>query len=140
MTNFVRIVPSTKFFHASRQWRIEAGRYTLMRLTYGETGGALKTATIGDDWGKPVYPNPARLIEAMTDSVEKLGGPNVDLWLEQDSKGRQFIELNATASLQEFFDGAQDIAIEMMAILAQPARLQSSSGRLAVQNGRLIAA
>lgn len=75
MTQHVRIVESTKFHYAKHQWRIEVGRYTLLRLTYGQTGGVLKTATAGDGWGRPVFPDPARLIEAMAVNVENLAGP-----------------------------------------------------------------
>lgn len=139
MAQPVRIVPSRKFHHAKRQWRIEAGGYTLLRLTYGNTGGALKTATVGDDWGLPAYPNRVQLIAAMADSVEKLGGPDVDLWLDEDSQGRQFLERNATATLQEFFDGATEIAIEMLAALSRPARLFTPSGRVGCANGALVA-
>ena len=130
MTQHVRIVESTKFHHAKRQWRIEVDRYTLLRLTYGQTGGALKTATAGDGWGRPVFPDPARLIEAMAASVENLAGPQVDLLLDEDAKGRQFLEFTAEASVDDFFEGAALIAAAMAAILSRPARLNSSSGRL----------
>lgn len=140
MTHHVRIFESTKFHHAKRQWRIEAGRYTLLRLTYGQTGGALKTATAGDGWGRPIFPEPARLIEAMAVSVRNLAGPQVDLWLNKDAKGRQFLEITAEASLKDFFDGATLLAIEMTAILSRPARLDGSSGRLACASGALVAA
>ena len=140
MTQHVRIVDSTKFHHAKRQWRIEVGKYTLLRLTYGQTGGALKTATAGDSWGRPVFPDPGRLIEAMAVSVESLAGPQVDLWLDEDAKGRQFLEFTAEASVNDFFEGAAFIAAEMAAILSRPAQLSSSSGRLACVNGALVAA
>ena len=140
MTQQIRIVDSTKFHHAKRQWRIEVGKYTLLRLTYGQTGGALKTATAGDGWGRPVYPNPAHLIEAMAVSVENLAGPQVDLWLDEDAKGRQFLEFTAKASLNDFFEGAALIAAEMAVILSRPARLNSSFGRLSCANGSLVAA
>ena len=140
MTQHVRIIESTKFHHAKRQWRIEVGKYTLLRLTYGQTGGALKTATAGDGWGRPAFPDPARLIEAMAASVENLAGPQVDLWLDEDAKGRQFLEFTAKASVNDFFEGAALVAAEMAAILSRPARLNSSSGRLACANGALVAA
>lgn len=139
MIQHVRIVPSTKFHHAKRQWRIEADRHTLLRLTYGQTGGALKTATARDEGGGPVFPDRAHLIQAMADSVEKLAGPNVELWLDEDGKGRQYLELTATASLQDFFEAANTIATEMTVVLSQPARLNTTRGRLACANGALVA-
>lgn len=140
MNRTVRIVESTKFHHAKRQWRIEAGGYTLLRLTYGQTGGALKTATASDDCGRPVFPDRARLIEAMAVSFENLAGPHIDLFLDEDSKGRQFLERAAAGSLEDFFEGAARIATEMMGILRKPARLHAPSGRLACTNGALVAA
>jgi len=140
MTPHVRIVESSKFHHAKRQWRIEAGRYTLMRLTYGQTGGALKTATAADVWGSPVFPDRARLIFAMGDSFIKLVGPHVDLWLKEDGRGRQFLELTATASVKDFFECATLVATEMADILSRPSRLTSVSGRLDCANGILVAA
>lgn len=140
MTSHARIVPSKKFHHAKRQWRAEVGGYTLLRLTYGQTGGVLKTATVGDDWGRPAYRDCARLIEAMADSVEMLGGPDVELLLDEDSQGRQFLELSETASLEAFFAVAERIAAEMMVRLSRPARLYVPTGRLGCVNGALIAA
>lgn len=140
MTQHVRIIESTKFHHAKRQWRIEAGRYTLLRLTYGQTGGALKTATAGDDWGRPVFRDRARLIEAMAASVENLAGSQVELWLDEDAKGRQFLEFAATASLEDFFEGAALLATEMAAILGEPARLDAHLGLMTRTDGPLVAA
>ena len=140
MKQHVLIVKSSKFQLAKRQWRIEVGGYTLLRLTYGQTGGALKTATAGDDWGRPVFPDPTRLIEAMAVSVENLAGPQMDLRLDEDAKGRQFLEFTAKASVNDFFEGAALVAAEMAAILNRPARLNRFSGRLACANGALVAA
>ncbi|WP_152544417.1 hypothetical protein [Brucella rhizosphaerae] len=140
MSQNVCVIPSEKFHYARNQWRIEVGGYTVLRLTYGATGGTLKTATASDDLGRPAYPHRPRLIHAMAISVEKHLNPAIDMVLREDSQRRQFLELSESGTLDEFFIAAKILAEEIFKLLPQPNYPILSNGRVRCLNGQLVEA
>lgn len=140
MSQNVRVIPSEKFHYARNQWRIEVGGYTVLRLTYGETGGTLKTATASDYLGRPAYPDRPSLMHAMAVSVEKHLNPAINMLLREDSQQRQFLELSESGTRDEFFIAAKILAGEIFKLLSQPNYPISSNGRVRCFDGQLVAA
>lgn len=140
MSQNVSVIPSQKFYHARRQWRIEVGGYTVLRLTYGTTGGTLKTATAADDWGRPVYPNCPRLMHALACAVEKHLSPAIEIFLREDSQQRQFLEFSETGTLSEFLMAAKILGEEIFKCLSQPSCLTVAYRQISCQDKQVVAA
>lgn len=140
MSQNVRVISSEKFHYARDQWRIETGGYTVLRLTYGATGGTLKTATAADNFGRPAYPDRPSLMHAMAVSVEKHLNPAIDMVLREDSHGRQFLELSESGTLDEFFIASKVLAEAIFKLLTQPNYPILSNGRVRCLHGQLVAA
>ncbi|EYD74066.1 hypothetical protein Rumeso_04437 [Rubellimicrobium mesophilum DSM 19309] len=98
----MKIYESSKFHFARTQYRAEVGGFTVLRLTYGRDGGAIKTATARDDSGKPVYPDQKSLILAMKTTLEKVGGLGSAMVLRVDSSNRVFGEFTGTGRQEDF--------------------------------------
>ncbi|TDL84593.1 hypothetical protein [Meridianimarinicoccus aquatilis] len=110
----IKIIASQKFHHSPAQYRADVEGFTLLRLTcgssYGLSGGAIKTATVGDDGGVPVYPDQGALISAMKVALIKSAGSDRDLEIRRDSLGRAFGEITGK--------GSEDDCVRFFALLA----------------------
>lgn len=98
----MKIYESSKFHFARTQYRADVGGYTVLRLTYGRDGGAIKTATARDDRGTPVYPDQESLITAMKAALEKVGSLGSAMVLRVDSSNRAFGEFTGTGREDDF--------------------------------------
>jgi hypothetical protein len=111
----IDIIASQKFHHSHTQYRADVEGFTLLRLTcgssYGLSGGAIKTATVGDDRGVPVYPDQGALISAMKMALLKLNGSDRDLEIRRDGVGRPFAEITGK--------GSEDSCISSLGMLAE---------------------
>ena len=118
----IEIIASQKFHHSPAQYRADVEGFTILRLTCGSSdglsGGAIKTATVGDDQGVPVYPDPGALISAMKMALVKLNGSDRDLEIRRDSHGRAFGEITGKGSEDDFVRFFALFAGEMGATLS----------------------
>lgn len=113
----IRVIPTNKFHHVETQFAIVAGRYILLRLSYWDGSGAIKTATAGDDRGPPAYPDPARVTAAMAQSLDDLGGFGDLVVIRHDRKQRVFGDLVEEGSVDDCIKLACIIAGRMSAVL-----------------------
>lgn len=101
----INIVASSKFHYAHTQYRADVEGFTLLRLTcgssHGRSGGTIKTATVGDDRGTPVYPDREALISAMRSTIVKVNGSDADMEVRSDGDGRLFGEISGQGSLHD---------------------------------------
>lgn len=101
----IDIVASSKFHNAHTQYRADVEGFTLLRLTYGsshgQSGGAIKTATVGDGRGTSAYPDRPALISAMKSAVVKVNGCDADVEIRPDGYGRLFGEISGQGSLDD---------------------------------------
>lgn len=111
----IDIIASKKFHHSHTQYKADVEGFTLLRLTCGSSCGlsgcAIKTATVGDDQGMPVYPDPVALISAMKVALVKFVGSDRDLEIRQDGVGRPFSEITGK--------GSEDDCVIFFAMLAE---------------------
>ncbi|MBP1807519.1 hypothetical protein [Rubellimicrobium aerolatum] len=113
----MKIYESSKFHYARRQYRAEVGGFTVLRLTYGRDGGAIKTATAKDDSGTPVYPDQESLILAMEAALEKIEGLGSAMVLRVDSSNRVFGEFTGTGREEDFLCLLGQLAAEIGVML-----------------------
>ena len=112
----MQIYESTKFHYAKKQYRAEVGGFTVLRLTYGRNGGAIKTATARDDSGTPVYPDQGSLILA-TKTVLDRAGLGSELVIRLDGSRRVFGEVRGAGSEPNFLNFFGELAKEVGLVL-----------------------
>ncbi|RYH06524.1 hypothetical protein [Tropicimonas sp. IMCC6043] len=114
------ILRTSKFHHARTQYRADAGGFTLLRLTYGKNGGAIKTATAGDRGSNPAYPDRDRLISAMRTALNSMG-IKAHVEIRRDSSLRLFGEISGEGSKTDFID----LLGKLVGVVGQVLGLQS---------------
>ena len=107
----IDIIESKKFYNSRMQYRADVEGFTLLRLTCGLSGAAIKTATVGDDWGMPVYPDQCALISAMKVALTKIYGSNSNFEITEDGNFRPFGETTRR--------GSKESCINFVTILAK---------------------
>lgn len=112
---FINIVASKKFHNAHTQYRADVEGFTLLRLTCGSSrgqiGGAIKTATVGDDLGTPVYPDQGVLVSAMKAALVQINSSDADVVTRWDWNDRLFAEISG--------QGSEEDCIRALAVLAE---------------------
>lgn len=130
---YVDIIASKKFHNAHTQYRAEVAGFVLLRLTCGSrrgrSGGAVKTATAGDDRGTPVYPVLESLVVAMKAAIVKLCGTDADVEVRQDRNGRLYGEITG--------EGSEEDCIRCLTLLAEEMSLVLGLNRVD-SNGRIL--
>jgi hypothetical protein len=126
------IHPSAKFYHGREQYYAVAGGCTLLRMTYGSSGGkpggAIKTATASDHGAEPVYGDGQVLTEAMRRAVQKLGGRAEDVTIKVDRKGRWFGEITEPGTRDQFIRALHLLAEQMEDLLGRPSEIVRDGG------------
>lgn len=134
----VSVYTSSKFNHAPVQYFAEASGHTLLRLTCGylggEVGGAIKTATASDPGFAPAYRDREELIEAMRDSLQRMGGNAGDVSRELDGKGRAFGEITLKGSEEELVEALCTLAKEMEFLIAQTPQVGAIENQFALSD------
>ena len=114
---FINIVASKKFHNAHTQYRADVEGFTLLRLTCGssrgQSGGAIKTATVGDDRGAPVYPDQGALVSAMRAALVQINGSDAGVETRGDRDARSFAEISGQGSAEDFLRYLAELAEAM---------------------------
>lgn len=113
----MNIYRTDKFYHSEEQYRLDAGDFTLLRLTLGQSGGKVKTATAGDARDKPAYGDRDRIIYAFDHALKVVCGEDVLVYVRLDSAGRKFGEVGAKGERQDFLDFLEQIGLQMVQYL-----------------------
>lgn len=109
----MNIYRTDKFYYSEEQYRLDAGDYTLLRLTLGRSGGKVKTATVGDARDKPAYGDRDRMINAFDHALKVVCGEDVPVYVRLDGAGRRFGEVGAQGDRQDFLDFMEQIGLQM---------------------------
>lgn len=107
------IYRTDKFHHSDEQYRLDAGNFTLLRLTLGRSSGKVKTATAGDARDKPAYRDRERVINAFNSALKVVCGKDVLVYVRLDGAGRKFGEVGGQGDRQDFLNLLEQVGLQM---------------------------